>query len=327
MAELKVGSAAISKPGIAKGWLKVGDMPHGQPMEVPVMLVKGAKAGPTLWLQAAIHGNEYSGTYIIHEFIRNLDPKKLKGDVVAIPALNITAYQAGTRGSPFDIYGGSDMNRVFPGKVDGTLTEQMAYHVYNELKRVATAMVDFHTAFMPNTRWSLFTKVDGEAGKKAEGMARAFGYPVILPSKTAVLSSSCYMCAAREGIPGLIVEAGGKGPGFTPEVVKDGAERMRNVARELGMIDEPVAPPRNKSVFISEFAWVRATRGGLFQPTVTCGDTIKKGQVIGQYFDMFGDLVDEARASHPGVVLNMHPGPLMISGETLIHIGLDPQAA
>ena len=327
MAELKVGSASLSKPGKANGWFKVGDMPHGRPMEVPVMLVKGKSDGPTLWIQAAIHGNEYTGTYIIHELIRNIDPAKLKGNIVAIPALNITAYQAGTRGSPFDIYGGSDMNRVFPGKVDGTLTEQMAYHVYKELKRVASAIVDIHTAFMPSTRWSLFTKVDGEAGQRAEAMARAFGYPVILPSKTAVLSSSCYMCAAREGIPGLIIEAGGKGPGFTPEVVSDAADRMRNVARALGMLDEKVEKPKNKSVFITEFAWIRATRGGLFQPTVDCLDTIKKGQVIGKYYDMFGEPIEDAKAPEGGVVLNMHPGPLMISGETLIHIGLEPRDA
>ena len=327
MSELKVGSASINQTGRANGWLKVGEMPHGQPMEVPVMLVKGGKPGPTLWLHAAIHGNEYAGTYIIHEFVRRLEPAKLKGNIVAVPALNITAYQSGVRGSPFDIYGGSDMNRVFPGKIDGTLTEQMAYHVFAEVKRVANALVDFHTAWSGDTRWSLFTKAGGEVGARAEAMARAFGYPVILPSATPVLASSCYMAAAKEGIPGLIVEAGGKGPAFTREVVTDGADRLRNVARVLGMVDEPVAPPRNKSVFISEFAWVRSTRGGLFQPAVRCGDTIKKDQVIGHYYNLFGEMVAEAKSPHPGVVLNMHTGPLMVSGETLIHIGLEPRDA
>ena len=132
------------------------------------------------------------------------------------------------------------------------------------------------------------------------------------------------MAAAKLGIAGLIVEAGGKGPAFTPEVVSDAPDRMRNVARALGMVDEPVAPPRNKSVFISGFAWIRANRGGLFQPSVRCGDTITQDQVIGHYYDMFGELVAEAKAPHPGVVLNMHTGPIMVSGETLIHIGLDP---
>ena len=58
-----------------------------------------------------------------------------------------------------------------------------------------------------------------------------------------------------------------------------------------------------------------------------CLDTIKKGQVIGRYYDMFGEPVEDAKAPEAGVVLNMHPGPLMISGETLIHIGLEPRDA
>jgi uncharacterized protein len=327
MAELKVGSASLGRTGTAHGWLRLGDLPHGRPMEVPVILVKGAHAGPTVWLQAGIHGNEYSGTFIIHEFIRQLDPAKLKGAIAAIPAVNITAYQSGTRGSPFDIYGGSDMNRVFPGKADGTMTEQMAHHLYTAFKGVANAFIDFHTAWMASTRWSLFTKVPGEVGERAEAMARAFGYPVILPCGPHVLPTSMFTVAAQAGIPGLMVEAGGKNFAFTAEQVIDGAQRLRNVVRKLGLLEEPLDAPQGKSVFIKEFAWVRSTRGGLFQPLVNCGDRVEKGQVVGRHYDLFGTLVEEARTPYSGIVVNMFPGPVMVSGETLVHVGLEPREA
>ena len=327
MANLSVGSASLSGPGTANGWLTVGDLPHGRPIELPVVLVKGPEPGPIVWMQAGIHGNEYSGTFIIHEFLRKLDPARLKGAIVAIPAVNITAYQSGTRGSPFDIYGGSDMNRVFPGKADGTLTEQMAHHLYAAFKGVASAFIDFHTAWMGSTRWSLFTRVPGEVGERAEAMARAFGYPVILPSGPHVLPTSMFTVAAQAGIPGLMVEAGGKNFAFTAELVVDGAERLRNVLRKLGLLEEPLTPPRGKSVFIKDFAWVRSTRGGLFQPLVSCGDRIEKGQVVGRHYDLFGNLVEEAKTPYAGVVVNMFPGPLMVSGETLVHVGLEPRDA
>ena len=192
------------------------------------------------------------------------------------------------------------MNRVFPGKIDGTLTEQMAFHIFAEVKRVANAMVDIHTAWSGDTRWSLFTKAGGEVGARAEAMARAFGYPVILPSIPAACSPpSCYMAAAegRHSRPDRRSRRQGTG------VHARGGHRRRrpaaHVARELGMIDEPVAPPRNKSVFISEFAWIRSTRGGLFQPSVRCGDTIKQDQVIGHYYNLFGELVAEAKSPAP----------------------------
>ena len=93
------------------------------------------------------------------------------------------------------------------------------------------------------------------------------------------------MVAAKDGIPAFIVEAGGKGPAFTPETVTDGAERLRNVMRHLGMLSGKVAD-YGKMWNFSNFAWVHSTQGGLFQRAVKCGDHIAVGSVIGHYFDM-----------------------------------------
>ena len=84
--------------------------------------------------------------------------------------------------SPFEGYNGGDLNRCFPGKVDGTLTEQMAFHVYDELKRARDASVDFHTAFTADTRWALFAHAGRRGREAAEGMARAFGFASTLPA-------------------------------------------------------------------------------------------------------------------------------------------------
>jgi predicted deacylase len=130
--------------------------------------------------------------------------------------------------------------------------------------------------------------------------------------------------AAKDGIPSLIVEAGGIGAAFSPETVEDAAERLRNVLRHLGMLPEP-ATDHGAMTFFSNFAWVNTTRGGLFRPAVKCGERIEKGDVVGRYYSLHGELVQESKAPASGIVLAINNGPLMPGGEILVHIGLEPR--
>jgi predicted deacylase len=82
-----------------------------------------------------------------------------------------------------------------------------------------------------------------------------------------------------------------------------------------------------KMTFFSNFAWVKSTRGGLFQRAVKCGDRLKKGQVVGRYYDVFGQLLEEKKAPQPGIVLAVNGGPVIANGDILVHIGLDPRTA
>jgi predicted deacylase len=324
MKEIRIGSVVSKAAGRKKGELRVGTLPDGSAMEIPVVVVRGAKPGPTLWLNGCVHGNEYCGTFIIHELLRTLKPAALKGAVIALPALNVTAFQRLQRTSPFEGYAGGDLNRQFPGSAAGTLTQQMAAAIYAPLKRHATHLVDFHTAMTEDVRWALFANVGGKVGTASEGLARAWGYKSTLPAPPTILAGSAMMTAAKDGIPAMIVECGGKGPAFTPEAVADGAERLRNILRHLKMIDgKPI--DHGKLHYFSNFAWVHATKGGLFQKSVSCGERIDEGQVIGTYWDTHGRVAGEARAPKSGIVLAISPGPMVGCGDTLIHIGLDPR--
>lgn len=324
MDTIEIGTAVSTSAGIAKGRLKTGELPDGQPIGIPVVIVRGATDGPTLWLHGCVHGAEYCGAFIVHELIRSLSPQALKGTVVALPILNLTAFRTKQRMSPFEGYNGGDLNRNFPGNASGTLTQQIAHAIYAELRKHADYLIDMHTAMTDDVRWALFANVPGEVGKKGEGIARAFGFRSTLPAPPDILAGSSMMTAAKDGIPSFIIEAGGKGPGFSDDTVRDCAERLRNVMRHLSMLDGPVTD-YGKQWHFSNFAWVHSTRGGLFQRTVKCGDKVEKGMVIGQYFDLHGRPSGQAHAPEPGIVLAIHPGPVMASGETLIHIGLDPR--
>jgi predicted deacylase len=324
MATLRIGTAVLDGTGIARGYLKVGDMPDGRPMQIPVLLAQGAKPGPTLWIHGCVHGNEACGAFVVHRLMRELDTATLSGTIVALPILNITAFRSKARMSPFEGFAGGDLNRAFPGRADGTLTEQMAHAIYTELKAHAGYLVDLHTAMTADVRWALFPNAPGDVGQKSESMARAFGFDSTLPAPMDILAGSAMMVAARDGIPGLIVEAGGKGPAFTAALVSEVVERLRNVMRQIGMLAGTVAQ-HGPLTYFSNFAWVRALQGGLFQRAVQCGERLKVGTVIGHYYDLWGQPTGEALSPHAGVVLAIHPGPVMASGETLVHIGLDPR--
>ncbi|UCE31326.1 MAG: succinylglutamate desuccinylase/aspartoacylase family protein [Burkholderiales bacterium] len=324
MKPIEVGTAVSTAPGVSHGSLNVGALPDGSPVDIPVIIVRGAADGPTLWLHGCVHGNEYCGTFIIHEFIRRLDPAQLSGTVVALPVLNRPAFQKNQRMSPFEGMGGGDLNRCFPGRADGSVTEQMGHAIYTALRQHADYLVDFHTAFTADTRWALFADLGGEVSKKGLEMARAFGFAHTLPAPKGILVGSSMMTAGAEGIPSFNVEAGGMGPAFTPEVVEDGAERLLNVARQLGLLAGAVHD-YGPLVLFSNFHWVCATQAGLYQPLVACGQKIEAGQVVGRYFDVFGESLGDAVAPSTGIALAVHPGPIMARGETLIHIGLDPR--
>ena len=94
--------------------------------------------------------------------------------------------------------------------------------------------------------------------------------------------------------------------------------------RQIGMLTGTVAQ-HGPLTYFSNFAWVRAVQGGLFQRAVQCGERLKAGTVLGHYYDLWGQPTGEALSPQAGVVLAIHPGPIMARGETLVHIGLDPR--
>ncbi|MGG5822721.1 succinylglutamate desuccinylase/aspartoacylase family protein [Falsiroseomonas sp. HW251] len=326
MKPIEVGTVRADAAGRYEGRLTTGWMPDGAPVDIPVVVLRGPADGPVLWLHGCVHGNEYCGTYIIHEFLRSLDPATLKGSVVALPMLNLSGFRLLRRVSPFEGFNNGDLNRCFPGRAEGGTTEQIAAAIYAPLKAHATHLVDFHTAFTADTRWALYADHGGEVSRVGQVMARAFGYAHTLPTPPGTLNGSAMMTAGADGIPAFIVEAGGIGGTFSMEIVKEAAERLRNVARAIGLLDGAVADHGPLTLF-SNFHWATAPRGGIFAPTVKCGQRVEKGDVVGLYRTLHGDPDGEARAPASGIVLACHPGPIIPQGDVLVHIGLDPRQA
>jgi predicted deacylase len=137
------------------GYLEITRSRSGLSPDVPVHLFVGRKPGPTLLVQGAIHGTEIIGTIAILNFVRKLDPTKLRGTVIAVPVVNRVGFELSERVSRID---NKDISHLFPGRLEGSLSDQIAYVYFHEVIKRANVMVDFHQGGLASyERYVIFT--------------------------------------------------------------------------------------------------------------------------------------------------------------------------
>ena len=138
---LEVGELTAEQGEHTFGYLEVASSRSGLQPDLPVHLVAGAEPGPTLLVQGAIHGEEVVGSVAILNFIENLDPADLWGNVIAVPVVNRAGMDLRTRVSEID---GKDISTLFPGDPEGSVSEQVAHTYFTEAIEQADVMLDFH---------------------------------------------------------------------------------------------------------------------------------------------------------------------------------------
>ena len=111
-------------------------------LELPLTLICGAKEGPTMMISAGVHGAEYIGVQALSELSRELDPNDTAGNVICLHVANPSAFRDYVRF--FVPEDGKNLNRVFPGKKDGTLSERIAWTITEKLQSKADYYIDLH---------------------------------------------------------------------------------------------------------------------------------------------------------------------------------------
>ncbi|MCX6586784.1 MAG: succinylglutamate desuccinylase/aspartoacylase family protein [Acidobacteria bacterium] len=210
------------------------------PFDIAAIAVRGAADGPTLLVSAGVHGDEYEGVRAIFETVESLDAGALRGTLLTVPVLNYPAHRAVTRHHPAD---GANLARQFPGRADGTASEQLAHAFSTDFLPHADFYLDLHSGgirfAMPSMAGYEAADPRGRAAAEAFGAPVIWGHPVIEPGRT--------ISAARAlGIPFLYTEARGAGR-IHPEDLLMMRRGITNLMRHLGMLDgapEIPAPPR-----------------------------------------------------------------------------------
>jgi hypothetical protein len=319
-----VGPVTVQPGEKASGMIPV---PAGrdEATQIPISIIHGANPGPVLALVAGNHGYEYTPIIALQRLRPRLDPKQMSGTLILVHVANMPSFLKRTiYYSPVD---GKNLNRVYPGKPDGTISERIAYQITKEAIERADYVMDLHCGD-GNEALGYYSYWDTKAGgadvvEKSRQMALAFGFDHIVmdserPSDPAN-SLYCSTTATTRGKPAITIESGGLGATDTESVAK--IERgVMSVMRHLKMLagrPQMVETP----LFIDQNAVLRSDATGIFYSLVERNRTVAKGTLLGYVTDFFGKRIFDLRAPFSGTVLYIIATPPISQGEPLAMIG------
>lgn len=316
---IRVGSKEVSPGTRAHLELPVARLFTGTWLSLPVAVLHGATPGPRLWLSATIHGDELNGVEIIREVLRELDPSRLRGVVIAVPVVNVFGFIEQDRYLPDR----RDLNRSFPGSARGSLAARLAHLMMKEVVAQCQYGIDFHTGSLhrenlPQIRADLD---DAEARRLAE----AFGAPLIY--KAPPIRGTLRSAAKRRGVCYLLYE-GGEPLRFNDHAITAGVAGTLRVLDALDMwpLERDEAPPRPFEA--ARTTWLRASRSGIFQHHVSLGQRVERGEVLGHIaLDFFSTKTAPVKASFGGLVMGFTNNPLVSRGDALVHLAKERVAA
>jgi N-alpha-acetyl-L-2,4-diaminobutyrate deacetylase len=317
----------FDRDGVQHGFLRLpysrDDSAWGSVM-IPICVVKNGK-GPAALLTGANHGDEYEGPLALYGLARTLDPKDVSGTVVIVPAMNYPAFRAGTRTSPIDK---GNMNRAFPGRPDGTVTEKIADYFQRELLPRADIVFDFHSGgrtldFVPFCAAHILPDKDQE--KKAFAAVEAFSAPFSV-KMLEIDAVGMYDTAAEEmGKVFVTTELGGGGTSRA-ETVRIARRGIMNVLRHEGIVKGPVERhPTRWLDMPSGDCFAFAEEDGMIETMVDLGEPVKKNAVLARIYPVgrTGQAPQEIRAKMSGLLAARHFPGLVKAGDCVSVVAVE----
>ncbi|KAA3638634.1 MAG: succinylglutamate desuccinylase [Armatimonadetes bacterium] len=282
----------------------------GTPVSLPILVLHGREAGPTVWMTAAIHGDELCGVEIIRRVLERVRPETMSGTIVAVPVVNVHGFNAGTRYLPDR----RDLNRSFPGSLRGSLASRIAKLLMTEVIARCDVGMDFHTGSdqrenLPQIRADLDDPMTAT-------LAKVFAPPVAIHSR--VRDGSLRQAATDVGSTVLLYE-GGEASRFSARAIRAGSEGALRVLSHLGVFPGtfPPAPP----VLISRSSsWIRATRSGILHLHSDLGDHVAQGDTIATIHDPYGQRLGSVKTRKSGLIVGSTHSPLVNRGDAIVHI-------
>jgi predicted deacylase len=294
MKPITVGTVTGIPGEVVRGELGRIHLADGTPVRIPLLIMQGTEPGPTLWVSAAMHGQEISGIAVIWQLLQGrCDPKLLRGTVVAVPVLNPLSFTGQTYFTPQDGY---NLNRSFPGDPKGLLTARMAALIYQEGIEKCDYFVDFHCNPDPALCFTIIKDPgDDQVWQTCQNMARAFGITTIEmeSSYEAHRTGTLVEAALSQGKPSVILELI-PWRRISSVAVEVGVRGMLNIMRHLDMMDGEIEPQEGIPILDGRLTRVEimASTGGLVRQYKTAGDPVQSGETIGHIVDLYGDEVE-----------------------------------
>ncbi|WP_299953257.1 succinylglutamate desuccinylase/aspartoacylase family protein [uncultured Roseobacter sp.] len=300
--------------------LPVSILPDHTPVNLSVQVHHGKRAGPVMFISAAVHGDEVIGVEIVRRLLRAPQLKSLRGTLLVVPVVNTFGFLNRSRYLPDR----RDLNRCFPGHPSGSLGSRLAHIFLNEVVSRCDVGIDLHSAAIHRTNLPQIRVSPGDAGTR--DMAAVFGAPVVLTSP--LRDGSLRAEAAARGTPVLLYEAG-EGLRFDEMAVRAGVAGILRVMRSMSMLAaKGIAKAKAKPYVCTSSTWLRAPAGGLLRTFRAEGETVVAGDVLATISDPFGGFETDLVAPSPGILIGRAILPLVNEGDAVFHLAaLSPSVA
>lgn len=290
------------------------------PLYMPIKVIHGHRKGPTLVIFSGLQGHELNGLEIANRIIETVSAQEIAGTIVAIPVMNVF----GLTHYPQRMPTGQDLYQCFPGKEKGGYGERLAYLITEEILKKASYCIELQTGGLNhNILPQVYCNFEDREAKK---LAKVFHSPVV----TNVSLDGNYLRQTTEElqIP-LIVYQAGEAMRFDQSAIALGVKGIHNVMRAIDLLaKEPVE--EIQPIFSKDEEWLVAHKSGILHTEINLGQTIEKGDLIGNIQDPFGaELREEVRSPQKGIVVGLNTSPLIHEGLPIFKVAsfLDYQRA
>lgn len=299
---------------------------------VLVTVFHGPRDGSVLALTAGVHGFEYAPIVAAQRLRDRIDASTLAGTVILVRLAHVAAFEQRVPFvNPFDR---KNLNRMFPGRADGTQSERIAWTLTTDVIRRSDMHVELHGG--DGAEWlEAFAGAYGgplaaSQYERARRMALAFGLPNFvkysMQTQAQVDSGrSLNRQAVADGKPTVLVEIGENGrtdEAFVTPIVRG----VENLLREFGMSAGTATPARRDTRWFDDTTGVAATTTGVFTPVSTSGRAVKAGETIGTIRDYRGAVLETVVSPIDGYALYGIAGPPVVAGDTVVTIGRPAKA-
>ncbi|BBB29028.1 succinylglutamate desuccinylase/aspartoacylase family protein [Neptunomonas japonica] len=278
---------------------------------IPVHVRRSKKPGPTVFVSAAVHGDELNGIEIIRRLIQLKSLKISSGTLILVPMLNVYGVLNQSRYMPDR----RDLNRCFPGSAKGSLAGRVADIFLEEIVKHCDYGIDLHTGAihrsnLPQIRANL-------NDPETRTLAEVFGVPVLL---NADLRDGSLRQAAVESDTRILLYEAGQALRFDELSIQAGVKGVLNVIRHLGLVNRKLRRKILTPYIANHSSWVRANCSGIVHDLKNLGDQVQKGTPLAEIGSPFGEVIDIVTANKSGIIIGKQNIPLVQEGDAMFHI-------
>lgn len=299
--------------------LNVGRLPSDTKITIHAHVFNSMQEGPTALVLGGVHGDEINGIEIVRRFLsENKVDQMIAGSLIVIPLLNVYGFINFNRYVP----DGKDVNRSFPGTMNGSLASRIARTITKFILPNVNYIFDFHTGGdsrfnFPQVRYS-------SSDKEAESLAKIFDAPLLIKGGT--IPKSLRRTAKDMKITTLVYE-GGESVRLSKIAIDQGLKGLYNCLSFIKILPEYFTSPKSdiKQTIIKKTSWLRAGYSGIFIWTHQSGMHVKKGDKLGSINDPNGHKSISVLSHKTGIIIGHNNASVVNQGDALFHIGYESE--